>query len=103
MSTISKYVILGGGSWATALAKILTDNGHHIQWWIRDEKNIALFQLRKHNPHYVSNIRFDMSKIIFSNNIEAVIAAATVVIIAIPSAYVVGSLEALPENVFIGK
>jgi glycerol-3-phosphate dehydrogenase (NAD(P)+) len=103
MSTKSKYAILGGGSWATALAKILTDNGHHIQWWMRDEKNIALFKLRKHNPHYVSNIRFDMDKISFSNKIEAVIEAANVIIIAIPSAYVVGSLQALPENVFVGK
>jgi glycerol-3-phosphate dehydrogenase (NAD(P)+) len=98
-----QYGILGGGSWATAIAKILTNNGNHIHWWIRDEQNIAFFKKRKHNPHYVSNIYFDLEKIHFSNQAAEIIKAVDVIIIAIPSAYVEAVLKQLPKNVFENK
>jgi glycerol-3-phosphate dehydrogenase (NAD(P)+) len=99
----TKYGILGGGSWATALAKILTDNNQPIHWWIRDEKNIALFKNRKHNPHYVSNIHFDINLIHFSTDVATVVENVDVIIIAIPSAYVISSLENLSTNAFHHK
>ncbi len=99
----TKYGILGGGSWATALAKILTDNNHSINWWMRDEKNIDLFKSRKHNPHYVSNIHFDINLIHFSSDVSTVINNVDIIIIAIPSAYVINSLENLAEHTFKNK
>jgi glycerol-3-phosphate dehydrogenase (NAD(P)+) len=99
----TKYGILGGGSWATALAKILTDNKQTIHWWIRDEKNIDLFKNRKHNPHYVSNIHFDISLIHFSTDVATVVKNADIIIIAIPSAYVINSLQNLLANAFDHK
>jgi glycerol-3-phosphate dehydrogenase (NAD(P)+) len=99
----TKYGILGGGSWATALAKILTDNNQPIHWWIRDEKNITLFKNRKHNPHYVSNIHFDINLIHFSTDVATVVENVDVIIIAIPSAYVISSLEHLSTNAFHHK
>ena len=97
------YGILGGGSWATALAKILTDNGHTIHWWIRDEANINLFKQRKHNPHYVSSIYFNISLIHFSTNAAQVIAQANTIIIAVPSAYITQALGTLPSDAFVHK
>ena len=97
------YGILGGGSWATALAKILTDNNHTINWWIRDEKNIATFRKRKHNPHYVSSIMFDTALIHFNDNVQQVIEQSSIILIAVPSAYVVQCLEQLPNNCFENK
>jgi glycerol-3-phosphate dehydrogenase (NAD(P)+) len=99
----TKYGILGGGSWATALAKIVTENNQTINWWIREEKNIELFQARKHNPHYVSSINFNMERIHFSNLAEVVITDSEILIIAVPSAYVTGALEQLDKKIFAGK
>lgn len=103
MSTIKKYGILGSGSWATALAKILIDNNHIIHWYIRDEKNIAFFKDHKHNPHYVSSIRFNIDNIFFSNKPEDVIQHADIIIVAIPSAYVLNVLNTLPGNILKNK
>ncbi len=97
------YGILGGGSWATALAKILTDNNHTINWYIRSEKNIEIFKTRRHNPHYVSNVFFDITKINFSINALTVVQKSDVVIIAVPSAYVAQILKELPSNCLQGK
>ena len=57
--------IIGSGSWATALAKIVTDNGHTVHWWIRNEETIQYFKKRRHNPHYLSSVYFDLSQIKF--------------------------------------
>ena len=56
-----KFGIIGSGSWATALAKILTDNNHHINWWMRSEESISYIQKRRHNPHYLTNAHFDLN------------------------------------------
>jgi len=53
------FGILGSGSWGTAIAKILTDNGHTIYWWNRNEKAIQQMADRHHNPHYLSMVYFD--------------------------------------------
>jgi glycerol-3-phosphate dehydrogenase (NAD(P)+) len=103
MGAKQKYGILGGGSWATALAKILVDNKHTIHWWIRDEKNIATFQQRKHNPHYVSTIYFNTELIHFSNQLEEVVAQADYIIIAVPSAYVINALKVLSADALLHK
>ncbi len=98
-----KFGILGSGSWGTAIAKILTDNGNTINWWNRNEEAIVAFYERKHNPQYLTGARFDTAKLNLSSNIEKVIADSDVIIIAIPSAYVEAVLEKLPKNIFENK
>jgi len=98
-----KLGILGSGSWATALAKILTDNGNTINWWIRNNNTIATIQKRKHNPHYLGAAYFDTHQLILSSNIQEVISASDELVIAIPSAYAVDALSTLPTSVFEGK
>ena len=98
-----KFGILGSGSWGTALAKILTDNGHTIRWWNRSEKSIQLMMLRHHNPHYLSNAYFDTQQLILSTDPAEVINQSDAVIIAIPSAYTVNILQTLERNIFEGK
>ncbi len=93
------FGIIGGGSWATALAKILTDRDHAISWWIRNEETVQYIRQRHHNPHYLSSVNFDVSLLAISSDIKKVVAGADVLIIAVPSAYIESSIEHLtPED-----
>ena len=87
------FGILGSGSWGTALAKILTDNGHSIYWWNRSEKAIEQFKTRHHNPQYLPTARFDIYKLHLTTDPNEVAQKSDVILIAIPSAYAVSALQ----------
>jgi glycerol-3-phosphate dehydrogenase (NAD(P)+) len=89
-----KFGVIGSGSWATALVKILTDNGHNVNWWVRKTDTIQYIQKRRHNPHYLSSAYFDISLLAMHDNINEVLANVDVIVLAVPSAYV--------EEVFAG-
>ena len=98
-----QFGIAGSGSWATALAKILTDNEHIINWWIRNKTSISQIKQRHHNPHYLNSAYFNTSLLLLDDNIEQVITASEVVVVAIPSAFVEDAFKQLPRNIFKGK
>ncbi len=94
-----KFGIIGSGSWGTALAKILTDKKHVIQWWVRNEETIHHISTRHHNPRYLSSAGFDVSLLRMSTDIKKVLEGSDVLVIAVPSAYVEESLAGLqPED-----
>lgn len=97
------FGIIGSGSWATALAKILTDKKHSIHWWIRDKASIAHIKERHHNPRYLSSAGFDVSLLTMSSKTDEVVAASDVLIIAVPSAYATGTLNGLTADDWKGK
>lgn len=99
----SNFGIIGSGSWATALAKILTDNNHRIAWLLRNESAINHFRSRKHNPNYLSSVLFDQSLLDLSTDISDVVKAADHIVIAVPSAYLNETLKPLSRNAFAGK
>ncbi|MBV9962375.1 MAG: NAD(P)-binding domain-containing protein [Parafilimonas sp.] len=98
-----QFGILGGGSWATALAKILTDSGENIYWYVRNENTIIQLNQRRHNPHYLSNAYFDINRLQLSSNLNYVIESCDVIVVAIPSAYVHQTLSALNKDAFKDK
>ncbi|MEO6329827.1 MAG: NAD(P)H-dependent glycerol-3-phosphate dehydrogenase [Ginsengibacter sp.] len=98
-----KFGIMGGGSWGTALAKILTDNNNAINWWIRDENAIKYFISRHHNPQYLSSAYFNTALLHFSNNVAEVIKNSDCIIIAVPSAYADNTLKDLDASSFKNK
>src|SRR5205809_1602421 len=98
-----QFGILGSGSWATALAKILTDSGETIHWYVRNKDTISHLSQRRHNPHYLSSAYFDTSRLQLSSNINYVISSCDVLLIVIPAAYVHQSLSALNKDAFAGK
>jgi glycerol-3-phosphate dehydrogenase (NAD(P)+) len=100
---IKRIGIIGSGSWATAIAKMVTDNGFTINWWVRQESNIEYFQKRHHNPHYLRNAYFDVSKIEFSDDVSKVVEGADIIVIAVPSIHLESSLSTLNANAFEGK
>jgi glycerol-3-phosphate dehydrogenase (NAD(P)+) len=97
------FGILGSGSWGTAIAKILTDNGQHIHWWNRSETAIAQFKARSHNPQYLPSAKFDMGKITLTSDACKVISAADVIVVAIPSAYIAELFSSFSKDVFNNK
>jgi glycerol-3-phosphate dehydrogenase (NAD(P)+) len=98
-----RFGIIGSGSWATALAKILTDNKSAINWWIRNEAVITHLRTRHHNPNYISSVYFDASLFSLSNDVSKVIADSDCIVIAVPSAYIVDMLKGLDKNIFRNK
>lgn len=100
---VETFGIIGSGSWATALAKILTDSGHSINWWIRNAETISQIKKRRHNPHYLNSAYFDTSLLSLENDIKKVIDDSDIVIIAVPSAFIEDTLASLDRNVFENK
>lgn len=98
-----QFGIIGSGSWATALAKILTDNDHQINWLVRSEGMLKHLQNRGHNPNYISSALFKTSLLNLSTDITKVVADSDILIIAVPSAYVMNTLKPLSKNAFKNK
>src|SRR5690242_8121393 len=98
-----KFGVIGSGSWATALVKILTDRKQTVGWWVRNEKNLQHLQQRNHNPSYLSSVYFDTSLLKMSTDVSKVIKESTIVVIAVPSAYVEESIGHLKPEIWKGK
>lgn len=98
-----QFGILGNGSWGTALAKLLTDNGNTINWWNRSEKAINTIKTHKRNPLYLPSAIFDVTKLNLSSDINLIIAASDILVIAIPSAFAESVLDNLDKKIFDGK
>ncbi len=94
--TLGKHIaVLGGGSWATAIAKVLQEHEAHFTWYMRRDDRIADFKELGHNPAYLTDVRFDTSKIEFSSDINDVAAKSDILIFAIPSPYLKSHLSKL--------
>ena len=90
-----KFAVIGGGSWATAIAKMLCVNLSEISWYMRNETAIEHLRTYKHNPNYLSSVEFDTTKLKLTNNINEAVAYADYIIFAIPSAFLGAELENL--------
>lgn len=79
--------VMGGGSWATALAKMLLRNCPHIVWYMRRDDRIADFKHLGHNPAYLPDIEFDVERITFTSDINEAVRLADTILLAMPSPY----------------
>ena len=98
-----KFGVIGNGSWATALVKILTDNGLHINWWMRNAEAIDYIKKRKHNPHYLSSAYFDISLLNIEHDIKKVVEASDVLVLAVPSAFIKDVLDGVDKRSLLNK
>ncbi len=102
--TVKKNIaVIGGGSWATALVKILANNLDCVNWWMRSGDAVEHITKFKHNPKYLQSVEFDLNKLNISTNLEAIIAPADIVIIATPSAFLNSLFENISPKLFDGK
>lgn len=98
-----RFGIIGSGSWATALAKILTDNKNPIEWWVRNESIAAHIKERHHNPNYLSSVYFDTSLITLHTDVGEMMKCSDTLVIAVPSAYVSDTLITADRKLFGNK
>jgi glycerol-3-phosphate dehydrogenase (NAD(P)+) len=99
-----KFAVIGGGSWATAIAKMLCANVPEIAWYMRNEAAIEHIKTEKHNPNYLSSVEFDTNKLRLTHDINEAVAYADYLIFAIPSAFLeteLGNLTTSLENKII--
>ncbi|WMJ73821.1 NAD(P)-binding domain-containing protein [Cytophagaceae bacterium ABcell3] len=81
--------VIGGGSWATAIIKILSEQEHvAIHWWLRNEKDVAHILKFGHNPSYASDIAINLQKVFPSSDILKATQASDIIILAVPSAFI---------------
>ena len=83
-----KIAVMGGGSWATALAKLLLADNKEIYWYMRRPDRIADFKALGRNPVYLSDVKFDIDRIYFSSDINEICTIADTLLLAMPSPYI---------------
>jgi glycerol-3-phosphate dehydrogenase (NAD(P)+) len=95
--------VIGSGSWATALVKILNQNGHSVHWCVRHPHQLEHIRRKRQNPQYLPSARFDLSLITLTTQVQEVVSACDLLVMALPSAYVKSSLQGLSVEDFKGK
>ncbi|MDX1766929.1 MAG: NAD(P)H-dependent glycerol-3-phosphate dehydrogenase [Arenibacter troitsensis] len=99
MKNIIKFAMLGGGSWATAIVKMLTENADIVNWYMRNTDAIEHIRTQKHNPNYLSSVEFHTEQLNLTDNINEAVADADVLIFAIPSAFLDNELKQLTVDI----
>lgn len=95
MSETKKFAVIGGGSWATAITKMLCNNLTEVAWYMRNEAAVEHINTYKHNPNYLSSVEFDTKKLKLTTDINEAVAYADIIIFAIPSAFLDAELKNL--------
>ena len=103
MEKTYKIGVIGNGSWATALVKILTDNQHKVNWWVRNSASIEHIKRRRHNPNYLSSAYFDTDLLNLEDDVKEVVRHSNLLVLAVPSAYIQAVLEQLNAEMLKGK
>ncbi|HPW90620.1 MAG TPA: NAD(P)H-dependent glycerol-3-phosphate dehydrogenase [Paludibacteraceae bacterium] len=90
-----RIAVMGGGSWATAIAKILLEHQPQINWYMRRQDQIDEFKRINRNPSYISSIVFDTNRITFTSKINQVVKNSDILVFAIPSPFLKQHLKKL--------
>ena len=90
-----KIAIIGGGSWATAIAKIVVEHTGHIGWYMRRDDRIEEFRRLGHNPAYLMSVRFNMDNVYFSSDLNEIVKKYDTLVFVTPSPYLKNHLKKL--------
>lgn len=102
-SVQNKFAVIGGGSWATAIVKILCNNVDNVSWYIRNTEAIEHIEKYGHNLKYLQSVQFDQEKLFLSNDLEKVVKSAEIIVIATPSAFLNDLFSDISQEIFLGK
>ena len=90
-----RFAVLGGGSWATAIVKMLSENLEQITWYMRNEDAVEHIRMQKHNPNYLSSVEFNTKQLDLTTNLDYAVKSNDILIFAIPSAFLETELKKL--------
>ncbi|MBO5611305.1 MAG: NAD(P)H-dependent glycerol-3-phosphate dehydrogenase [Prevotella sp.] len=99
MFDCGKIAIIGGGSWATAIAKIVVSHTHHIGWYMRRDDRINDFKRMSHNPAYLTSVHFNIDEIYFSSDINKIVQQYDTLVFVTPSPYLKNHLKKLKTRI----
>ena len=99
MNFPGRIAVMGGGSWATALAKLLLENCEMITWYMRRDDRIEDFKRLRHNPAYLTDVHFDVQRIEFSSDINKVCSECDTLLMVMPSPYFKDHLAKLTVDI----
>ena len=92
-TSLDSFAIIGNGSWATALVKIFSDNGNHVDWYVRKEEDLDYIKVHFQNPKYLRGLKFNPDRITPSNKLNTIISRNKWIILATPSAFLEETFE----------
>lgn len=95
-----KIAIIGGGSWATAIAKIIVEHTHHIGWYMRRDDRIEDFRRLQHNPAYLTSVHFNIDEIHFSSDLNEIVRDYDTLVFVTPSPYLKNHLKKLRTRLY---
>lgn len=98
-----KIAVLGGGSWATAIVKILCNNCEEVTWWMRNKEALEHIKQFKRNPNYLPSVQLELDKLDLTNDLVYAVSKVDYVVIATPSAFLVDMFTNFPASTFDGK
>jgi glycerol-3-phosphate dehydrogenase (NAD(P)+) len=101
--TTTNVAVIGGGSWGTAIVKILSENETKIKWCIRNPDTVNFIKHFQHNPKYLSDVQLNMRKVKVDTSIKKVVQEADYVILAVPAAFLKEALKPLSSDDFKGR
>lgn len=98
MNSYKNIAVIGGGSWATAIVKMLCNNTEQVGWWVRNKETADYIIKYHHNPSYISSVEFGAKKINVSSDLKEVISKSEALIMAVPSAFLKKSLSPITKD-----
>lgn len=100
MAILGNVGIIGNGSFGTALAKILTDNGRTAHWWMRSEAAVDVLREKHHNQTYMPGIHFRPDAVVPTTNLAQVLEESDTVVFAVPSAYAIDVIQQVHQDLW---
>ncbi|OAB80363.1 NAD(P)H-dependent glycerol-3-phosphate dehydrogenase [Cochleicola gelatinilyticus] len=98
MTNNPKFAVFGGGSWATAIVKMLCENLDEVGWYMRSVYALEHLKKQQHNPNYLSSVEFNLEQLKLSNDINEMVEYADYLVFVIPSAFLHSELEKLTAS-----
>ena len=100
---MEKFAVIGSGSWATAIVKILCNNLNKVNWYVRNLESAEYIKKYRHNPRYLQSVEFNLDKINVITDLQSAINSSEILVIATPSAFLNDLFKDIPRELFEDK